>query len=454
MSFSTQSLSRRDHIWKHLALALPVMGSQMGQIFVSMTDNIMVGRLGALPLAAVAFTNSLQAILALFGIGISYGITPLVAEANGAKQPGKAWFLLRHGRLINLAVGSILIGIAFILIPIMPYMDQPQEVVVYCIPYFKVMSLSLLPVMIFQSYRQFTEGLSYTLQAMYISLAGNLLNVGLNYLLIYGTFGFPELGLLGAGYATLISRVLMAVAMVSYVHWHRRFSLYRTASSDSTIQKKGLSQILKIGIPTGFQYIFEVSAFTATAIMMGWVGVNTQAAHQIVINLSALTYLMASGLGSATAIRVGNQLGKKDYDTLRIVGWTGTQLVIAFMTFWAITFMVLNDVLPLIYIQDKEVISIAASLFLVAALFQLSDGVQVVMLGALRGMHDVKIPTLITILSYWVLGIPSGYLMGFALDWGPEGIWAGLVVGLTVAAVLLVWRFHVLSQRITLKGVG
>ena len=438
----------REHRKKHLLLALPVMVAQLGQISVSVADTIMVGRLGATPLAAVGYSNSMQAVFVLFGIGVSFGLTPLVAAADGENDQARSWYVLRHGRVVCLMAGLLLALLGLGLVPFMPYMDQPPSVVALSQPYFLVLAASWLPLMGFQAYRQFTEGLSYTRQAMQIAVSGNLLNVALNWVLIYGKLGLPELGLMGAGYATLISRVFMALAMWGYVQFHGRFASYRNAEQHSPITKRGILEILRIGLPSGVQYIFEVSAFTATAVMMGWLGVFTQAAHQIVINVSAITYLMASGLASATSIRVGNQLGRRDYTTLRLVGWVGNRIATVFMIFWALIFILFQDQIPLLYTDDPNVIPIAASLLVVSAIFQLPDGIQVVSLGALRGMRDVKLPTYITLMAYWVLGIPSGYILGFVFDLGPTGVWTGLIVGLSVAAILLAFRFHRLSRRL------
>lgn len=267
-------------------------------------------------------------------------------------------------------------------------------------------------------------------------------------MLIFGKLGFPEYGIMGAGYATLISRIFMAIAMGAYAHFHSRFAPHRSGEGSSGWAREGFRSMFKIGLPAGIQYTFEVSAFTATAIMMGWLGANALAAHQIVINLSAITYLMATGLASATAIRVGNQLGRKDYATLRLVGWVGNRMVVFFMAIWAVVFILFREWLPSLYSDDAAVLAIGAQLMIFAAIFQLPDGVQVVSLGALRGMRDVKIPTYITLTAYWLLAIPSGYVFGFVLDLGPSGVWTGLVVGLTVAAGLLTWRFHLLTRRL------
>ena len=252
---------------------------------------------------------------------------------------------------------------------------------------------------------------------------------------------------MGAGIATLISRIYMALAMILFVGYGRYFKPYWAHFSKKGIDKSIIRNILNIGLPSGMQFIFEVGAFSLAAIMIGWLGASSLAAHQIAISLAAITYMMASGLATATTIRVGNQLGRKDYKSMRMVGFTGFYMSAIFMGLNALILIVGRHFFPSLYISEQEVIEIASSLLFIAAIFQLSDGIQVVGLGALRGMADVKIPTLITLISYWILALPLGYILGFLLSMGAFGIWIGLLAGLTIAAVLLYIRFDKLSHR-------
>jgi MATE family multidrug resistance protein len=301
--------------------------------------------------------------------------------------------------------------------------------------------------MIFQTFKQFAEGLSQTKQAMYITIFCNVINVFLNWVLIWGMFGAPELGLMGAGWATLISRVLMPVLMGYYILRSRRYSVYSLSLKLKKISLPIISRILNIGIPTGFQFIFEVSAFSAAAIMMGWIGVNALAGHQIALNLASISYMMATGLSTAGMIWVSNMVGRGNQKGMREAGMVVFGLVLGFMFLAAMSFVFLRTFLPTLYIDDPEVIATAASLLIVAALFQLSDGVQVAALGVLRGLEDVRIPTLVTLVAYWVLGLPLGYFFAFQLEMGEVGIWYGLLIGLSITAVLLFYRFHILSKN-------
>lgn len=439
--------SYAEHFRKNFNLAYPVMLSQLGHVMVGVADSVMVGRLGAEPLAAVSLGNSLFNVALMFGIGMSYAITPLVALADGEGDHRKSTDILKHGFLINLITGillfAILVGGSFGLY----YLNQPFEVVSLAIPYFIIISISLIPFMIFQTYKQFAEGLSVTKQAMYIIIGTNLINIFLNYLLIYGKMGLPAMGLNGAGWATLIARVILVMAMAFYIHKSSRYIVYLKGFFFKNFSKDAFKKMLKIGVPTGMQFIFEVGAFSFAAIMMGWLGATSLAAHQIALSLAAISYMMATGISAAATVRVGNQLGRRDFLNMRVAGNSAFIMGAIFMTLSCIIFIIGRDFLPTLYINEMDVVEIASSLLIIAAFFQISDGVQVVGLGALRGMGDVKIPTLITLIAYWVLGLPIGYILSFYYDLGPEGIWYGLFTGLSSAAILLLTRFQYLSRK-------
>ncbi len=438
----------RDHIRITFHLAYPVMLSQLGHMMVNVADSVMVGQLGATPLAAASLANVIFHLLLMFGIGVSYGITPLVAAADGEGNIGRSGQLLKHASVINVATGLLLFLLVFAGNRSLSYLNQPEEVVTMATPYLNIITLSMIPLMVFQTYRQFAEGLSRTRMAMVIVIATNLLNVGLNYLLIYGKLGFPALGLNGAGWASLISRVILALWMALYIFKGNKFRPYRIGFSFGKYRKLIFRKLLNIGIPAGFQYIFEVGAFGFAVIMIGWLGTNAMAAHQIAINMAAISYMAASGLSAAATIRVGNQWGRKDMPTLRAAAFTIFGMVAVFMLSCALIFITGRYFFPSLYIDNQEVIQLAASLLVIAAFFQLSDGIQVVSLGALRGLEDVKIPTIFTFLAYWVIALPTGYLLAFPGGLGVRGIWLGLLTGLTTAAIVLFLRFRHLTRSL------
>ncbi|WP_297335528.1 MATE family efflux transporter [Algoriphagus sp.] len=440
-------MTLKEHFSITLQLAYPVVLSQLGQVSVGVADSMMVGQLGAVPLAAASLANSIFFVLLMFGMGVSMGITPLVSIAEGKTKNLRIGRLFQHGLWINVGTALVLTIVIVGLSQSLHYLNQPEEVVDIAIPYLFVITASLFPFMIFQTFKQFAEGLSQTRQAMYVTIFSNLVNVLLNYMLIFGKWGAPEMGLMGAGWATLISRILMPLLMGWYVMNSSRYKLFKIQWTGKKLSFPMINRILKIGIPTGFQYIFEVSAFGSAAIMMGWIGVNALAGHQIALNLASVSYMMAAGLSTAGMIRVSNQIGKNNRQGMREAGMVVFGMVLIFMAITAILFVSLRNFLPTLYIDDPEVIAMSATLLIIAGMFQLSDGVQVVGLGVLRGMEDVKFPTWITLLAYWVLGLPLGYFLAFELEMGAVGIWYGLLIGLSITAVVLFYRFHKLSQR-------
>ncbi|HET6243999.1 MAG: MATE family efflux transporter [Bacteroidetes bacterium] len=438
--------------WK---LAYPICLSHLGHVLVGVADSIMVGNyggegspIGAISLAAASLANGIFSVVLVFGIGVSFAISTLVASADGENNKSKIMELLKHSILICTILGLLLFLILFLGSPALNYFGQTPAVVELAIPYFSILGFSMLPLMVFMAFKNFAEGLSFTRQAMYISIISNLLNVFLNYLLIYGKMGFPEMGLNGAGWATFISRVLMAVAMFVYIYKSPLFSPYKKGFSISNYSFEIIRKITRLGIPIGLQFTFEVGAFAFAAIMIGWIGAIQLASHQIAITLASVTYMLASGISAATTVRVGNQFGAGSLSGVRMAGFSGFILSFAFMFTAACIFIVFSNYLPPLFNQHEKVIQLASSLIVIAALFQLSDGVQVVGLGALRGMSDVKVPTFITVIAYWGLALPLSYFLGFTLNFGARGIWVGLLIGLSVAAVLLFSRFNTKSKAI------
>ena len=440
------------HIPKTLKLGVPVVVSQMGHILVGLADSAMVGAVGTVPLAASALANSMFFIILAFGIGLTFGVTPLVASADAEKDEHKSANILSAGILVNLIIGILMALIVWAGSYWLGYLNQPEDVVELAGPYLRVVNVSGLFFVLFQTFKQFAEGLSDTKSAMVITIGANVLNVFLNWVLIFGKFGFEPMGLMGAGYATLISRALMAIAMAVYVLKVPRYARIMGLIVWSKISWFWCEKVLRIGVPSGLQFFFEVGAFAVSAVMIGWLGADELAAHQIALSLAAVTYMLASGLGAASTVRIGNQMGLKDYKTLDEIGISSLLLSIFIMGLAGLGFAVFNETLPRFFVEDYNVISIAASLLFIAAGFQLADGVQVLCLGMLRGMEDTKVPTYYTLISYWLVAIPMGYILGFTFNYGIQGVWAGLCVGLVLVAFLLFFRFRKLSKRLLLNS--
>ncbi|MHA6249549.1 MATE family efflux transporter [Pontibacter sp. CAU 1760] len=442
------SATYKQHFTKNFTLAFPVVLSQLGHIMVSVFDSLMVGHIGTLPLAAASLGNSIFTITLVFGLGVSYSITPLIAAADGRNNHTRISLLLLNGLISNVLLGVLLFIAGYFFSPYITLIDQPPRVVELAVPYINILFLSMVPLMVFQAFRQFAEGLSLTKQAMWISILANSLNIILNYILIFGKLGFEPMGLVGAGWATLISRIVMALMMAGYVMYGKRFEVYRHFLRLRHLSFLHMYRIFKLGLPISGQMIFEMGAFSFSAVMIGWLGAKELAAHQIAINVASVTYMMASGIGAAATIRVGNQKGLGNYRAMRMAGNSNLAMGALFMVCSALLMVLGNKLIPMLYIDDPEVIRIASSLLVIAAVFQISDGVQVVGLGALRGLEDVKVPSLISLFAYWGIGLPVGYWLCFKAGFGVNGIWAGLLTGLTVAAILLTMRFRALSTRL------
>lgn len=440
-------ISYNKHIRYTLELAFPVIIGQLGHIMMGVVDSLMVGRIGAVPLGASSIAGGIFFLIFVVGLGISFAISPLIAIAVGAQKHEECNSILKNGLILNTITGLIITLILFFGADIIYYLDQPRDVAVQAVQYLRIVSFSAIPMMIFQTYRQFIEGFSIMRPAMVITIAANISNAFGNWVLIFGKFGLPELDLNGAGISTLLNRILMAIVMVHYVMRSKRFSSYESSFTFTGYNPLVIKRILRIGLPSGIQYFFEVGAFSCTAIIIGWLGTKQLAAHQIALNLASVTYMAATGISAAAAIRVGSKVGKKNIPETRKAGFSAILLTMGMMAVFGISFILFNHLLPRFYINDSEVVEIAAGLLVIAAFFQIADGTQAVGLGVLRGLTDAKMPTIITFIAYWVLGLPSGYILAFNFHLGVYGIWLGFIVGLYASASMLTIRFNFMSKH-------
>jgi MATE family multidrug resistance protein len=441
----------------NLSLSFPVILGMLGHTFVQFADNIMVGQLGTAELAAVSLGNSFVFIAMSLGIGFSTAITPLVAEADSAGNVAAGKSAFKHGLVLCTILGLSLFGLILVAKPLMYMMKQPIEVVELAMPYLDLVAFSLLPLIIFQAIKQFSEGLSQTKYPMYATVIANVVNIFLNYVLIFGNWGFPELGIVGAAIGTLISRVVMVFYLWALMRNKKKFQPYVTGFNFKVLEKKVMKKIFNLGFPSALQMFFEVAIFTSAVWLSGVLGKNHQAANQIALNLSSMTFMVGMGLGVAAMIRVGNQKGLLNFKDLRRIAYSIFLLTFLLEIIFAAIFLIFNNWLPSMYldvndvanqVDNTEVILIAAQLLIVAAVFQISDGLQVVILGALRGLQDVKIPTLITFIAYWLVGFPISFYLCLYTDLKSTGIWIGLLAGLTTSAVLLYIRFNTLTQKL------
>ena len=440
-------LKYKDDFRANTKLAIPIVFGQLGQIATNIADNVMVAKLGPAHLAAVSLSVAIFIIFLIVGIGISFSLPPLVAEAHSAKQNHRIGQYFKHSLLIN--IGFALIGLIAMLslIPLLGLTGQDQEVISLAKPYLQISAYSLIPMMIFQTLRCYSDGMSETLPPMIAMIAGNILNILLNYMLIFGKFGAPALGVAGAALGTLIARGVMILILLGLlIKWKDLWS-YITGIDYMSYQRSLIKKMLSISIPISLQLFFEVSAVAGVAILMGLLGKEAQAGHQIAINIASVPFLICSGLGMAASVRVGNQLGLRDPNGMFRAGVSNFIQVTFLMILAGSLLYLFRGVLPSLYLDDPAVLSVASTLLIFAALFQIPDGLQVVILGSLRGAQDVNIPTLISFIAYWVIGIPIGWLLSFYFDIGPQGLWIGLVTGFTIAAILLQWRFRYIINR-------
>lgn len=426
--------------WK---LAYPVMVGQLGQIMVSVADSIMVGRLlGTHPLAGISFAISILIVPMVFAIGIAYGLTPFVAGADGANKPEDATKYLKNGLVLNIATGIAMTLIIWLSTYFLDAFGQDPEVVFHAKPYILLVGSSLIPMMGYFAFKQFAEGLSDTKAAMRVSIVCNLLNIALNYPLITGWGPFPELGLMGAALSTFSTRILMMLGMIAYVRWMPKFKAYWTHWRTNSIEWSTLREIWTVGAPSGLQFVFEAGAFGASGVIVGMIGAKPQAAHQIALNIASISYMIVSGLGASATIRVGNQLGKRDFPTLRLAAQSIYHLTGGLMAITMTVLIVFREYLPTFYSQDAEVLAMCTPLMIAAGIFQFPDGYQATSLGTLRGIKDMRVPTVIAFFSYWVFALPLCYFLGVVAGYGALGVWIGLTGGLTVASIALYRRFQ------------
>ena len=441
----------------NIKLAYPVMIGMLGHTFVQFVDNVMVGQLGTAELAAISLGNSFVFIGMSIGIGFSQAITPLIAEADGAKKDKDISRIFEHSFLICIILGLVLFLLVFLNRNLLYSMNQPIEVVELASPYLFWVSFSLISIVTFQSFRQFADGLSFTRAAMYSTLVGNVINVILNFVLIFGFWIFPKLGVEGAAIGTLISRLCMLTFIIFYLKLHKKLSKYIKRFFPTKVEIDRVKKILYLGLPSALHSFFEVAFFISAVWMSGFIGKNSQAANQIALNLSSMTYMVALGVGVAAMIRVGNQRGMMNFRKLREVAISTVLLIIIIDIFFCLIFLIFNDLLPLLYLDPSdpsnlndvnEVLTIASKLLIVAGVFQLFDGIQAVVLGALRGMQDVNKPAIIIFFSYGILGFPISYFLGFYTSLSIVGIWIGLLSGLFFSSLFLFLRFNYLSKKI------
>jgi len=429
-------------------LALPIVVGQVSQMLMGVTDSVMIGHIGTVPLAASAFAGGVFTLFLLIGLGLLLPVAVLASREHGAGNDAAGAVWLKHGVVLALAAGVAEVGVMLGMSAWFHRLGQPPEVVAAINPFYALIAVSLLPALLFQVFRQFAESLGRPWVPMVIMLGAVVLNVFLNWVLIYGHLGAPALGLVGAGWATLLSR--LASLWVVYA-WMRRAPEFRRVWPDAWfggLRWARVAEMLHIGVPAAVMLLFESGAFMAAALLMGLLGAAALAAHQIALTCASFTFMFPLGLSMAVSMRIGKAVGEGRTAALRSIGFGAVVMACMLMSLSAAGFWLAGPWLAHGFVEDPAVVALAAKLLVVAAIFQLFDGAQVVGSGALRGLADVKVPAVITFVSYWLLAIPAAYFMGLHTSLGAVGIWMGLATGLAVAAVLLGIRFTLLTSRL------
>lgn len=442
----------KNYTKEALTLALPVMITQVGQVSVNLFDNIIVGKLlGADALASVSLGNAVFFSIFVLALGFSFAIPPLVSEAHSQNDRKTINSVFSHGFVINMSVGIFLMAVLLLAMPLLYKSSQPANIIPDTVDFLSIMAISMIPFMAFQTLREVSEGLSYTIGVTKATIFANVINIVLNYVFIKGLWIFPEMGVKGSAIASLIARIFMVVFLYYVLLKEEKTRQYIKDFSlkISIFSKKMFEKMIRIGLPTALQMFFEVTAFAGAAFICGLISSHDIASHQIALSMASFTFNLCIGFSVASTVMIGRKLGEQNFDGLRKVGINNMKIAFIFMCMCGLIFIIGRNILPTFFTkpEELEVIALASKLMIIAALFQLSDGIQVTALGCLRGIQDVKIPSIYTFIAYWIFTIPLGYYLCVTLKMGAFGMWIALGLGLTISAVMLVMRFLNMSKK-------
>jgi MATE family multidrug resistance protein len=435
-------------VYKTIQLAIPIIAGELAQMSLHLIDTAMVGAIGYRHLAAASLVMTVANIPFVVGIGMTISVSQMVSMANGRRDHQLISHYLFNGFLLCTVFALIISSGLVFGRNILLHLDQDPEVVKLAIPFMTLVGISVIPMLLFMTLKQFADGLEYTKTAMVLSVAAIPVNILLNWILIYGNWGFPRLELIGAGYATLITRSLIFIVLCLVILKHQRFSRFISLREHQwKFNLKTIRALLAIGVPSSIQMGVEVGAFAVSGVIIGTLGAVALAAHQIALSCAAFTFMVSMGLSQAGSIRVSNAYGRADGRKIQEIGKTTIWTALFYGSFCAICFAVFRWQLPLIFNGNPQVVKLSALLLLFAAVFQISDATQATGAGLLRGIKDVKLPTLLITIAYWVIGLPVGMLFAFHYHMGAAGMWLGLIIGLTLASIFLISRFLKMSRK-------
>ncbi len=437
-----QPISYKRHYKELIYLGVPIMVGQLGTIILGFADTMMIGHHSAAELSAAGFVNTLFNLAIIFGLGFSYGLTPIVGALYGRGEEEEAGGKLKNSLLANLLIAVFLCIVMGILYLNLDKLGQPEELLPFIKPYYLILWASLPLIMLFNAFKQFADGITDTQTPMWILLGGNVLNIVGNYLLIYGTFGFPELGLLGGGLSTLFARLMMLVVFIGIFFLSPKYKTFLRGFRRSYANRADFRQLNKLGWPIALQMGMETASFSLCAIMLGWLGETPLAAHQIMNTITTLCFMIYYGMGAAIAVRVSYFRGQEDMPNLRRSAYAGFHLILVWGLFLCTIVFCIRHQLGSWYTDSEEVRQLVAVLVIPMLAYQFGDGLQIAFANALRGLADVKPMMYIAFVAYIILSLPTSYIFGFLLDWGTVGIWMGFPVGLTSAGIAFYLRFR------------
>ena len=431
-----------SHYKSLLKLGIPIVIGQLGMIVLGFADTLMIGHHSTEDLAAASFVNNMFNLVIIFATGFSYGLTPIVGSLFGSGKQEAVGRTLKNALWANGLMGILLTALMTLLYANLHRLGQPEELLPLMRPYYLVLLASLIPAMLFNAFKQFADGITDTQTPMWLLIGGNALNILGNWMLIYGHLGFPEMGLLGAGIATLSSRIIILLVFIGIFLVSKRYHIYRAGFLQGKLNKPDFLQLNKLGWPVALQMGMETASFSLATIMVGWLGAIALAAHQVMLTIGQLGYMMYYGMAAAVAVRVSNFHGQKDTEAVHHASSAGFHLILLMAVIVSVPLFLLRHQIGGWFTDNAEVTLMVASLIVPFIIYQFGDGMQCNYSNALRGIADVKPVMYIAFIAYFIISLPAGYLFGFVFDWGLTGIWLSFPFGLTSAGLMFYFRFR------------
>lgn len=423
-------------------LGLPIVIGQLGSIVLAFADTLMIGHHATVELAAAAFVNNMFNLVIIFALGFSYAITPTVGTLYGRGETAKIGEVVKNGVAANLGLAALLVATMSGFYAFIGRMGQPAELLPYIRPYFLVLLASLPFVCLFNVFKQYADGITDTSLSMWVIIGGNLLNIFGNWVLIYGRLGAPELGVVGAGISTLFARIVMAAAMAAIFMSARRYQAYARGFREGRVNRSDMGRLCRLGAPIALQMGMETAAFSLTSIVVGWIGTPALAAHQVMLTISQLGFMIYYGMGAAAAVRISNAVGQRDWASARGNAYAALQIVLVIGVVVSLAVFALRNVLGGLFTDSAEVARLVALTVVPFVAYQFGDALQIIFGNSLRGLSHVRPLVLYAFVAYFVISLPLSYLFGIVMGFGLVGVWFSFPFGLTTAGLLYLMAFR------------